>query len=176
MPADRATLTLAQCSLLLGDTKQAEDLIEKAMSDEGKSDDPAALRLAATVSLSQNRLDKVDEYLNKLDRSRTVSPGDKAWANRTRVALLLNKGRPADRDQALGLVDQNLRNDPDSIEDQALKATILALRPGRRGEAVTILEHWPARTGWAPTSGSCWPSSTWASATSKSTRTRCSSS
>ena len=40
------------------------------MSDEGKSADPAALRLATIVSLGQNRLDKADEYLNKLDRRR----------------------------------------------------------------------------------------------------------
>ena len=51
LPADRATLTLAQCSLLLGDAQQAEELIAKAMNEEGKAADPAALRLAASVSL-----------------------------------------------------------------------------------------------------------------------------
>ena len=91
--------------------------------------------------LAQNRLDKVTEYLNKLDRVSSASPGDRAWANRTRIALLLSTGRRADRDRALGLVEQNLRNNPDSIEDQGLKATILACRPDRRGEAIKILEQ-----------------------------------
>ena len=93
------------------------------------------------MALGQKRLDKVDEYLNKLNQVTNLSASDKAWVNRIRVALLLNKGRPADQDQALGLVDQNLKNDPNSIEDQRLKATVLALRPSRRDEAVKILEQ-----------------------------------
>jgi cellulose synthase operon protein C len=141
LPADRATLTLAQCSILLGDATAADELIGKAMSDEGKSADPAALRLATMVALGQNRLDKSDKYLNKFNQVADLSPGDKAWANRTRIAMLLSKNRPADRDQALQLVEQNLSSDANSTEDRALKATILALRPDRRGEAVTILEQ-----------------------------------
>jgi tetratricopeptide (TPR) repeat protein len=141
LPADRSTLTLAQCSLFVGDAKQAEDLIGKALNEEGKSADPAALRLAATVSLNQNQVAKVDEYLNRLDRVPDLSPGDKAWVNRTRIAILLRQNRPANRDQALQLVDQNLKDDPDSLEDQLLKATILVLQPDRRGEAIMILER-----------------------------------
>jgi cellulose synthase operon protein C len=142
LPTDRAaTLTLAQCSLLLGDGKQAEDLIAKAMSDDGKSTDRVALRLAAIVSLSQNHPDKVGEYLNKLDHAADCTPSDKAWANRTRVALLLRKNQQAAQDQSLRLVAQNLSNDPNSAEDLALKATILALRPDGRGEAITVLER-----------------------------------
>ena len=141
LPADRATLTLAQCSMILGDAKQAEVLIGKALNDEGKSADPAALRLAATVAFGQNRFDEVSKYLDKLDRLTDTSPADKAWVSRMRVARLLNKGRPADRDQALALVEENLKNNPDSTEDQGLRATILAIQPGRRGEAVTILER-----------------------------------
>ena len=140
LPADRATLTLAQCWMSVGDLKRAEELIGKAFNDEGKSADPNALKIAAIVAISQNRLDKVDEYLNKLDRVTNLSASDKAWVNRNRVALLLIKGRPADQDQALGLVEQNLKNDPNSIEDQRLKATVLALRPSRRDEAGKILE------------------------------------
>jgi len=141
LPADRSTLTLAQCALFLGDSKQAEELVEKAFRDEGKSADPVALRLASTLALRQNRLDQVKEYLGKLGQLTDLSPGDKAWVNRTRVAMLLSKGRPADCDQALALVNQNLRNDSGRIEDQMLKAKVLSFRPAGRGEAVTILER-----------------------------------
>ena len=141
LPADRATLTLAQCWMSVGDLKRAEELIGKALNDEGKSADPSALKIAVIVAISQNRLDKVDEYLNKLGQVTNLSDSDKAWVNRNRVALLLNKGRLADQDQALGLVEQNLKNDPNSSEDQRLKATVLALRPSRRDEAVKILEQ-----------------------------------
>ncbi len=141
LPADRATLTLAQCWMSLGDLKRAEELVGKALNDEGKSTDPIALKVAASVALGQNRLDKVDAYLNKVDQVTNRSSSDKAWVNRIRFALLLNKGRPAGQDQALGLVEQNLKNDPNGIEDQRLKATVLALRPSRRDEAVKILEQ-----------------------------------
>jgi len=141
LPADRATLTLARCALLLGDAVQAEALIGKAMNEEGKAGDATVLRLAATVSLSRNRPDQVEKYLDQLDRSAGASSADKAWANRTRTAVLLSKGRPADHDRALALIDQNLAHAPDGVEDQALKATLLALRPGRQGEAVAILER-----------------------------------
>ena len=103
LPADRATLTLAQCWMSLGDLKRAEELIGKALNDEDKSADPNALKIAAIVALNQNRLDKVDEYLNKLNQvTNGASSEYKAWVNRIRAVLLLNKGRPADKDQALG--------------------------------------------------------------------------
>ena len=142
LPADRSASTLARCWLLVGDLGQAEASSHKAL--EGQPHNPAALRLAATVALGRNRLDQVEDYLSQLDRSKDASPADKAWANRTRVALLLAKNRPADRDRALALIDQNLVNAPDSIEDQALKATVLALRPGGRGDALWHLRGRPA--------------------------------
>ncbi len=141
LPADRAALTLAQCWMALGDLKRAEELAGKAMSGEGKSADPNALKTAALVALSQNQLFKVDEYLNKLDRIPNLSAHDKADDNRMRAALLLKKGRPADLDHALRLVEENLKSDPNSIEDQRNKANVLALRHSRRGEAVKILEQ-----------------------------------
>jgi cellulose synthase operon protein C len=141
LPADGATLTLARCALLLGDVEQAEALIGKALNEEGKAEDLTALRLAATVSVSRNRPDQVEKYLDRLDRAAGATAADKAWANRTRTAVLLSKGRPAGLDRALALIDQNLAHAPDSVEDQALKATILALRPGRQGEAIAILER-----------------------------------
>jgi cellulose synthase operon protein C len=140
LPTDRATLTLVQCFMALGDLKRADELIGKALEDEGKSADPIALKIATIVSLSQNRVDKVDEYLTRLNEVTDLSPGEKAWTNRTRIAVLLKKGWLADLDRALTLVDQNLTGNSDSFEDLALKATILAVRPNRRGEAIKILE------------------------------------
>ncbi len=139
LPADRATLTLALCCLIAGDPAQAESLIQTILKE--RPQDRAALRLAAGLYFGQNRVDKADAYLDKLDRAAGSSPDDKAWVNRTRTALLLKTRRHADRDQALGLVEQNLKVNPNSTEDQLLKATILAVRPGRHGDAVKILEQ-----------------------------------
>jgi predicted Zn-dependent protease len=139
LPADRSSLTLTECFLMLGDTRQAEALVEKALKDEGKSADPATLRLAARVSLLQNpRGDKVEKYLNQLGAAEGASPDDKAWVNRTRISQLLSKGGPTDRNQALRLVEENLINNPESIADQRLRATILADQPDDRSKAEAI--------------------------------------
>ena len=111
------------------------------MEAEGKADDLATLRVAADVSLRLSHLDAARSYLDRIAASPAATPADRAWANRTRAALWLATNRPADRDRALELVDRNLASDPESVEDQSLKAAILALRPARRGEAVAILER-----------------------------------
>ena len=126
--------------MFLGDYKQAEALVGEALSEGRQTADPTAHRLAAGVSLRQNRLETVDKYPVKFDQIADLSSDDKAWANRIRATLLLNTGRLADRDRALGLVDENLKANPDSVEDQLLNATLLAARPKRRGEAVKTLE------------------------------------
>jgi tetratricopeptide (TPR) repeat protein len=141
LPPDWATLTLAQCALAIGDAEGAEALIKQAMDAEGKANDLVALRVAAAVNLRLNHLDAARSYLDRMARAPAASAGDRAWANRTRATLLLATSRPADRDQALALINRNLADDPENIEDQSLKAAIVALRPARRGEAIAILER-----------------------------------
>ncbi len=139
LPASQATLPLAECWIAVRDFRQAEALIGKALNEEGKSADPNTLKTAAIVALGQDRRDKVDDYLNKLDGLANLSTSDRAWVNRVRVSLL-NAGRLADQDQALGLIEENLKTDPSSVEDLRLKATLLARRPSRRVEALRLLE------------------------------------
>ena len=51
LPPDRATLTVAQCALLLGDGERALALVKQATEAEGKADDLATLRVAADISV-----------------------------------------------------------------------------------------------------------------------------
>ena len=111
------------------------------MEAEGKADDLAALRVAADISLRLNHADAAGSYLDRIAASPAATPADRAWANRTRATLWLATNRPADRDRAMELVDRNLAGDPENVEDQSLKAAILALQPARRGEAIAILER-----------------------------------
>src|SRR5271157_311914 len=137
LPADPTTL--ARCLMMVGDTTQAEAAIQSALKE--KPADPAALRLATGFCLERGRTEEAGKYLDALvARVPGPTPDDLAWANRTRASLLIRKGRSADADQAMRLVDQNLTRRPDSIEDLRLKATILALRPSRIEEAIKILE------------------------------------
>jgi tetratricopeptide (TPR) repeat protein len=139
LPPDRATLTLAMCAMLMGDGAQAEALVKRAMEAEGKADDLAALRLAADISLTIKHLDAARAYADRIAASPAAMPSDRARANRTRAVLGLSTNRPADRRRAMELLESNLTSDPESVEDLTLKATILALDPARRGDAVAIL-------------------------------------
>jgi tetratricopeptide (TPR) repeat protein len=125
--------------MMVGDTKEAEALIQSALM--GKPDDPATLRLAAGFYVDQGRTDQADPILEKLAASSTkASPEDLAWVNRTRSVAFLKTGGLAALDQALRLVELNLKADPSSINDERLRAVILALRTSRRGDAIRLLE------------------------------------
>jgi predicted Zn-dependent protease len=140
LPADRAAPTLAQCLALVGDSQQAEALFQAALV--AQPDDLATLRAAARFFVDRRQWDQAQPLLTKLvDPKIGASAADKAWANRTRIVMLLSTRRRADQDQALQLADRNLENNPSSVEDKALKAVILAQRPDRRGEAIAILEE-----------------------------------
>jgi tetratricopeptide (TPR) repeat protein len=139
LPADKSSSTLARCAMIVGDTRQAEALIQAAL--EAKPNDPGTLRLAAAFALGQGRTDRVGTLLDKLiDPATSASPADLAWANRTRSTLLLATGGRKEVNQALELVDRNLKNKPNSQEDLRLKANLLGLRFGRRADAIKILE------------------------------------
>ena len=129
LPADRSEMTLAQCYIICGDLGRAETSIQEVVKT--RPHDPDVLRLAVGFYFSQKRVNEANEYLDKLDRLAASSPDDKAWVNRTRAALLLNKRRLSDRDHAMRLVEQNLKTKPDSIEDQLLKASISPRNPAR---------------------------------------------
>ena len=49
------------------------------------------------LGLKQAAAAEAEKCLGQLDRLADAAPDDKAWANRTRAAMLLAKGRPGDR-------------------------------------------------------------------------------
>ncbi len=139
LAADRANLALAQCYGLVGDTKQAEAMIQAAL--QSPHCDLATIRVATDLCLDLGRPDLIELVVDKLRApALKATPDVLAWATRTHIRALLNTGRPADVDRALALVRQNLIADPTSREDQRLRALLLAQRTSRRGEAIKLLE------------------------------------
>jgi predicted Zn-dependent protease len=137
LPDDQATV--AVCLMMVGDTTQAEAVVQTALRD--KPTDGACLRIAAGLCLARNRPDEVGKYVDALvapDRNPTDE--DRAWANHTRATLMVRSGRSDDAELALELLDQNRKYHIDSDEDARLRATILARRPGRIDQAIKILE------------------------------------
>jgi tetratricopeptide (TPR) repeat protein len=139
LPADRSALPLAQCYTWIGNFKQAETEMQRALAE--KSPSPAALRFAADFELARGRIAETEKYLSTLTGPASgAGPEDLAWANRTRAKLLVRKGRQADLDAARGLITKNLEENPKSPEDNQVLASILATQPKTRGQAINILE------------------------------------
>jgi tetratricopeptide (TPR) repeat protein len=143
LPADRSRIPLAGCKILLGEEKEADDLIQSEL--RAKPSDPSTLRFAASFYSTQGRNDEVIKCLDALEASKSgVTPreADLVWARRVRATILLQTGRPADRDAAMELVTKNLDVEPSAAPDLALKATILAtyFTKESREKAISILE------------------------------------
>ena len=64
-----------------------------------------------------------------------MSPGASA-----RALALMGSGDPRQVDEALSLIDLNLKENPSSFEDQRSRAIVLSLKPGRHDEAIGTLE------------------------------------
>jgi tetratricopeptide (TPR) repeat protein len=139
LPVDRSALTLAQCFTLTGDITQAEALYGKALAE--KPNDPATLRLAADFYVEQNRHDQALPLLARLVVPKTGAlAADVAWAKRTGGLIGLGPGGRAGIDQALGLIEQNLKANPHDYDDRHLSAILMAVRTSRRPEAIRQLE------------------------------------
>ena len=139
LPADRADLALAQCYAMVGETVEAEARIQRALKSQAC--DLATLRGIVDLYVNQGRFDEVDPILDRLAATAGGSrPDVAAWANRTRCLVRLSTGRLAEMEKALALIERNLKANPTSVEDQRLKAVLLAVRTSRRGDAIKILE------------------------------------
>jgi tetratricopeptide (TPR) repeat protein len=139
LAADRSAATLGQCLALVGETQQAKALFRAAVI--AHPNDPTTLRPAAGFFVDQRQYDEAQPLLAKLADPKTgASAAVVAWANRIRGLMGLAAGRTAGIDQALELVEQNLKTNPYEVADRRLRAILLAKRTSRRPEAIRQLE------------------------------------
>ena len=138
LPADQSALTLAQCWMLVGDSKKAEALIQQARAEH--PEDPATLQSLVLFYINQGRMSEAGKTLDAFEKMADVSQDGLTWASRIRPGLLMSTRRLADQDEALRMIDENLRRSGGGIVDLRMKISGLAARPGRRGEAIKLLE------------------------------------
>jgi predicted Zn-dependent protease len=139
LPPDQSVITLANCWAMVGDARQAEALIHQALSSHPS--DPATLRNAILLYLRLRRMDEAEKALVAFEKLGELTGDQRVWVSRIRQGLLLGTGRLADQDESLRLVDQNLQRNPGNRVDLRMKVSTLAARPGRRLEAIKILEQ-----------------------------------
>jgi cellulose synthase operon protein C len=140
LPADRFAMTLAQCHAMIGDLKSTESLTRRAL--ETQPIDPMMLRLAARLFMREGLDRQADLILAKLADPKTgASPADAHWASRTLGLRKIKGGDPQQLDRKIAELDQDLKANPDDIDDQRARAILLAGRPSRRHEAIQAFEE-----------------------------------
>lgn len=139
---DPADLPVAQARAhdLLGEPDQATALFDQAVA--ARPNDPATLRAAAESAIRQRRDDRARAFLDALLDPKTAAPADTvAWARRSRGFSDIRRGSLEQIDDALQVVEKNLKANPFSFDDQRARALLLAMRPSRRDDAIRELER-----------------------------------
>lgn len=136
---DQVPLTLALCQSIAGKDDEADKLFQSALARH--PDDLVTIRLAAEFYVKTLKLDKVELLASKLlDPKLKASPADIAWANRSRGLVKISSGGQRQIDEAIALLDQNLKTNPYSFADQRARAVLLTMKTGHQEEAIHALE------------------------------------
>lgn len=143
LPPDQAALTLARGYELLGRTDEALALFQKSV--EANPGDMETLRAAVNYYMGAGRMALAEPLLRSLIDSESTSQEDRVWARRT---LGLALSTPANRhrfEEALTLLEANMKESPGSVDELRAKAIILAARNDRRADAIKAFEDAAAR-------------------------------
>ena len=135
---ERAALALAECQRILGRNEQASARYQAAL--EARPDDFTVLEKAGGHFLAIGKPEQAEPLLRKLLEADVAAPeGIRGWARRQLTLLLAGSGKDADYQEALRLVaPAGKRNLP--VEDQRVRARVLAKRPEHQAEALRLLE------------------------------------
>jgi tetratricopeptide (TPR) repeat protein len=137
LPEKQAPLALAVCWEALGRQAKAQEYFKAALA--AQPDDANVLRAVATHFLRSGQPAAALPPLRKLV---TAGPeGGKAWARRTLALTLASAGDYRLFREAVGLVEENLKQPGATVEDQRARALVLAAQPSQRREAIRTLEE-----------------------------------
>src|SRR5262249_13720073 len=138
VPAEKLALVLAPCYEALGEPERA-----RPYHDQLVRENPIDLSLLRNRAAFLLRTGQVPAAREELDTRAWRAAGQQsmaAWARRHQALLLATSGDYKQSQQALELLSRNLRERPNSPEDQRVRALILASRPGGRRESIQTLE------------------------------------
>jgi cellulose synthase operon protein C len=139
LPAERSAATLALCYEALGVGDRAESLYKDAL--KAKPGDTALLAKVADFYLRSLRLSQAEPYLRQLiDPHLKATATEAAWARRNLAIVLADRGSHVQFQEAMGLVEQNLRGGT-TTEDLRAKGVVLATQRSHRREAIAALEE-----------------------------------
>jgi tetratricopeptide (TPR) repeat protein len=140
-------LLRAVCWEALDDAKQARAQYRAAL--KAQPGDVSVMRAASTFYARHGETVEAQELLNKL-LARGVEDGTTIWARRQLAISLAVTGQYPGFALALVLIDTNLKRPNPALEDQRLRAIVLAMQPAYRRESIAALEQSFARVAPTP--------------------------
>jgi pentatricopeptide repeat protein len=139
LPPEVVAIAVAQCYEAIQKPQKAAAEYTAAVKKNPK--DLSVLRNAASFHLRNGDAKGAEPYLRGIVHEETKAPlGDVAWARRGLALGLAASPDYRKTQEALSLLDENLKDNPDSSEDRRTKAMVLSYRPERRREAIALLE------------------------------------
>jgi tetratricopeptide (TPR) repeat protein len=149
LPAAEAPLAVAAGYEALDQRDQAEKRYQAALT--ARPQDARVLRAVASFYLRKGDYAKAEPILHRLLAGEgKVPPAEQAWARRNLALAMAMSGDYGQSQKALALVEQNLKANPNSPEDQRTKAAVLVGQPGRRRDSIRTLESAFRRTPPTP--------------------------
>ena len=138
VPAEQLSVCLARCYATVGDRANAAQQYDLAYRQS--PNDLTLVRELAEHQLSVGETEKAERLLRQLS-DRIANTPTAIWARRTLALTLASKGDYRNGTDALGLIDINLQEHPDSPEDKRARAIVLLGRPGSRRQSIRLLEE-----------------------------------
>lgn len=130
-------LSMAQCYDQLENYEQAEDHYNKSL--ENHPQDPHVKIAVADFHFRRGSFSKAENLYNSIiENDSKVS----IFARRQKSLVLMARDGFREFEHSLELVEENLKDNPESVTDELLKANILSSHPAltRRNEAIRIFE------------------------------------
>jgi tetratricopeptide (TPR) repeat protein len=143
IPPSKLPFTLAQCYQIIGEKDKAEKAFLKALSDQ--SDDLVTRRIVlesmVRFQINTGKPTEAEKYLRQLLKPKLQASEDlRIWSRRNLALALAAQGDPEKLTEAMNLVDENLKANPDGVDDQVVKGLLLATKVERRRDAIGMLE------------------------------------
>lgn len=139
LPADLVELTMARGYDRIGNREEAEEHYHAAL--KARPDDTAIMLNLANFYLGTQKPDQAKILLKKVIDPDLKAPQAVVASARRSMALSLANGDSQSFMEATSLLDKNILEEGGLLEDQRLKALLLASRPGHRREAIAKFEE-----------------------------------
>jgi tetratricopeptide (TPR) repeat protein len=139
LPEGQRPLALAACYEALGELKQSEDYLKKALA--AKPNDLVVLHGLANFYLHHERVKDAEVHLETIINSKEAKRDELLWARRNLAIVKAGDTTYKGFEKAKELLNLNLKDEKNSLADKHAMALLLATRMRERAKAISLFEE-----------------------------------